>query len=115
VMRSLGRALRMPMRSSERCRWQRRNSPTGPNPGFGDGLPERAAICIGSFLTAFEERSATAVFTKLEPPRSSACLSNQRARPGHLRVMRLPSLLHDAYNNGMRVLFFSACHTIEPF
>lgn len=35
--------------------------------------------------------------------------------PFNLRVMRLSSLLHDAYNNGMRVLFFSARNMIEPF
>jgi hypothetical protein len=56
--------------------------------------------------TYCQQSSATAVFTKIEPPHSSAFLSNESARPGNLRVMRLQSLLSDAYNNRMRVLFF---------
>nr|WP_236600317.1 hypothetical protein [Ktedonobacter sp. SOSP1-85] len=42
----------------ERCRSLRRNSTTEPNPGSGDGLPERGATCIVSFVTAFEECSS---------------------------------------------------------
>ncbi|WP_244422333.1 hypothetical protein [Ktedonobacter racemifer] len=57
AMRSLDRVLPMPVKLSERCRWRRCNSTTEPNPGFGDGLPERGATCIASFLTAFEEQS----------------------------------------------------------
>jgi hypothetical protein len=42
----------------------------------------------------------------IELPAFSAFLSNQRARPGNLRVMRLPSLLDGAYNSRRRMFFF---------
>jgi len=57
VMPSRARALRMPMRLNERCRWRPSNSNTEPSPGSGDGLPKRAATSIGSFGIAFEEQA----------------------------------------------------------
>lgn len=58
AMPSLGRALLMPMRSSERRKWQRCNSITEPSPGCGGGLLKRDFTSIGSFVIAFEECSS---------------------------------------------------------